>query len=489
MEKETMVATVPQAEIVDEQQLSRDVTDIEFQAESLVIQTNEDYAFAGEFGKMLKKKASQVTTFFKPMKDSAYQAHKAVCDREKAMLTPLRNAEKTVKQVMSAYIAEQERKRREAEEAARRAAEAERERKIQEAATLEAAGDADGAEAAFEEAAIMDDAASYAVVPAAATPKVSGVSTSKDWEIVEIDPKAVPLAVAGIELRPVDQAAVTHVELDLDFVKKYLVRGRAELVSNQELVFFMNTCRQQKLNPLVQGEVYLIKYSKDDPAQMVVGKDAYLRRAFDHPDYLFKNDGITVQRGNEIIQKEGCCLYPGETLVGGWCRVTFMRNGKERTAFKEVAFAEYNKGKANWNSKPATMINKVAVSQCVRDAFPKDYEGVYSEDEMIASGAIPVDYKELDDQKPEEQPAEEEDPVISQEQRQQLFKAAQANFGKDKGNAVVKSIIEEMGLTSTTGMKMSTYNKVVERLVEICTAHKAELEAEEGTKNDGAAEE
>ena len=198
MEKETMVATVPQAEIVDEQQLSRDVTDFEFQAESLVIQTDEDYAFAGEFGKMLKKKASQVTTFFKPMKDSAYQAHKAVCDREKAMLTPLRNAEKTVKQVMSAYIAEQERK----------AAEAERERKIQEAATLEAAGDADGAEAAFEEAAIMDDAASYAVVPAAATPKVSGVSTSKDWEIVEIDPKAVPLAVAGIELRPVDQAAV-----------------------------------------------------------------------------------------------------------------------------------------------------------------------------------------------------------------------------------------------------------------------------------------
>jgi len=189
MEKETMVAIVPKAEIVDEQQLSRDVTDIEFQAESLVIQTDEDYAFAGEFGKMLKKKASQVTTFFKPMKDSAYQAHKAVCDREKAMLTPLRNAEKTVKQVMSAYIAEQERKRREAEEAARRAAEAERERKIQEAATLEAAGDADGAEAAFEEASIMDDAASYAVVPAAATPKV-------------------PLAVAGIELRPVDQAAV-----------------------------------------------------------------------------------------------------------------------------------------------------------------------------------------------------------------------------------------------------------------------------------------
>ena len=89
----------------------------------------------------------------------------------------------------------------------------------------------------------------------------------------------------------------THVELDLPFVKKYLVRGRAELTSDQELVFFMNTCKMQGLNPLVNGEVYLIKYSKDDPAQMVVGKDAYLRRAFDHPDYLYKQDGIVVQRG------------------------------------------------------------------------------------------------------------------------------------------------------------------------------------------------
>lgn len=208
MEKETMVATIPQTDIVDEQQLTRDVTDIEFQAESLVIQSDADYATAGEFGKMLKKKASQVSTFFKPMKDSAYQAHKAVCDREKAMLAPLRNAEKIVKQAMSTYVAEQERKRREAEEAARRAAEAERERKIQEASDLEAAGDNEGAEAAFEEASIMDDAASYVVVPAAATPKVAGVSTSKDWEIIQIDPQLVPLAVAGVEIRPVDQAAV-----------------------------------------------------------------------------------------------------------------------------------------------------------------------------------------------------------------------------------------------------------------------------------------
>lgn len=208
-EKETLVATVPQVGTVDEQRLTTEVTDIEFQAESMLIQTDEDYAAAGEFGKMLKGKAAQVTNFFKPMKDTAYQAHKAVCDREKAMLAPLRNAESIVKKTMGAYLMEQERKRREAEEAARQAAERERERKLQEAAALEAAGDKEGADAAMTEAVVMDEAAGYSV-PAMTKPKVAGVSNTKDWEIASIDPQAVPVNFAGIELRPVDQAAVVR---------------------------------------------------------------------------------------------------------------------------------------------------------------------------------------------------------------------------------------------------------------------------------------
>ena len=185
-QKESIVAVMPELEPVDEQQLTQEVTDIEFRAESFVIQTPEDYDAAGEFGKLLKRKAAEVTGFFKPMKDSAYQAHKAVCDREKAMLTPLKNAEKIVKKTMGDYLMEQERIRREAEEAARRAAEEERERKLKEAMALEAAGDKEGAEAAVEEAVVMDEATGYSV-PASVKPKVSGVSTSKDWEITSID--------------------------------------------------------------------------------------------------------------------------------------------------------------------------------------------------------------------------------------------------------------------------------------------------------------
>ena len=273
----------------------------------------------------------------------------------------------------------------------------------------------------------------------------------------------------------------TRVELDLQFVKKYLVRGRADLTSDQELVFFMNTCKMQGLNPLAQGEVYLIKYSKDDPAQMVVGKDAYLRRAYSNPDYLYKNDGIVVQRGQEIIQKAGCCLYPGETLIGGWCRVYFMRNGKERETFKEVSFSEYNKGQANWKSKPATMINKVAISQCVRDAFPKDYEGLYSEDEMVASGAIPADYEVIDGDPP---PVEDDTP-ITQDQRQKLIATAQKVIGQNVGNQVIKGIIEEIGLTSTAGMSQSQYQQVTAMLMDACEQYRNAHPPEDGENPDG----
>ena len=252
-----------------------------------------------------------------------------------------------------------------------------------------------------------------------------------------------------------------RIDLDLQFVKKYLVRGKADLVSDQEIVFFMNTCKQMSLNPLVQGEVYLIKYSDGDPAQIQVGKGAYLRRAFEHPNYMAKNDGITVKRGDEIVQKEGTCLYPGEDLVGGWCRVYFERGGVERTAFKEVALSEYNKGQANWKSKPATMINKVAVSQCVRDAFPKDYEGIYSEEELIASGVIDSVY-------PENLTVIDDDPAITQEQRQQMMSSAKSKYGDGWKEALV-AVCKEHGLTSTQDMPVSVFAMIMTQILEADT--------------------
>ena len=173
-----------------------------------MIQNDDDYAAAGEFGIMLKKKAAEVTAFFKPMKDSAYQAHKAVCDREKAMLAPLKSAETAIKRSMSVYHQEQERKRREIEETARKAADAERERLLAIAQEHEEKGESEQAEMALSEACFADNA-KFATV--SSTPKVSGVSTRKDWEIEIVDDAAVPIYVGGIEVRPVDKAAILRI--------------------------------------------------------------------------------------------------------------------------------------------------------------------------------------------------------------------------------------------------------------------------------------
>lgn len=210
MAEETMVAVIDGVAANQQEQelaLNQQVTEIEFQAGAIVIDNDEDYQNAADFGRMLKQRASDVKDFWKPMKDAAHKAHAEICNKEKAMLQPLANAEKILKQTMGGYVAEQERKRREAEEAARKAAKEEAERKMQEAIALEASGDQTAAEAAVEEAEIMDNAAASVSV-AAAKPKATGVSTKKDWEIVSIDSEKVPTTVMGIDIRPVDTAAV-----------------------------------------------------------------------------------------------------------------------------------------------------------------------------------------------------------------------------------------------------------------------------------------
>ena len=206
--KETTVAVIETPDVTEQEKtLSKQVTEIEFQASAITIASEEDYQNAAGFGRMLKQRTSDVKEFWKPMKDAAHKAHAEICSKEKAMLQPLTNAEKILKNTMGVYVAEQDRKRREAEEAARRAAQEEVDRKMQEAIDLDAAGDAAGAEMAMMEAEVMDDM-SESVAVAGAKPKADGASASKDWEIVDIDTNLVPTSVAGVEIRPVDKAAV-----------------------------------------------------------------------------------------------------------------------------------------------------------------------------------------------------------------------------------------------------------------------------------------
>src|SRR5690554_336111 len=81
-------------------------------------------------------------------------------------------------------------------------------------------------------------------------------------------------------------------------VKNFLVSGNGE-VSDQEVVMFINLCKYQKLNPFL-NEAYLVKFKSksgpDKPAQVIVSKEAFMKRAEKHPNYEGFEAGIIVER-------------------------------------------------------------------------------------------------------------------------------------------------------------------------------------------------
>lgn len=190
-----------------EQELGSEATAVMQIASSTVITSQKDYENAAGTLKDVKRIQKQVKEYWEPLRVSAKKAYDGVLEKKKQMTEPLDKAERTLKGLMSSYTVEQERKRAEREAAMRAAARKEAERIMEQAAAAEEAGDAAGAEAAMEEAMVMDEAATAGRIMASA-PKAAGVSTSKTWKIVSIDPDKVPVKVGAVEIRPVDQAAV-----------------------------------------------------------------------------------------------------------------------------------------------------------------------------------------------------------------------------------------------------------------------------------------
>lgn len=203
-------------------------------------------------------------------------------------------------------------------------------------------------------------------------------------------------------------------------VKQYLVSGNG-VVSDQEVMMFLQLCRAQKLNPFLR-EAYLIKYG-NSPAQIVTGKETFMKRAERHPQFDGFEAGITVvTKDGPIERREGSLLgFQTERLVGGWARI--HRKDRRQPFFAEVSFEEYvgrkNDGTVNsqWTKMPGTMIRKVAIVQALREAFPEDFGGMYAPEEMrdVDESALP--------QQPLSQPSQEwedPEPCVDQETLEEI---------------------------------------------------------------------
>lgn len=258
------------------------------------------------------------------------------------------------------------------------------------------------------------------------------------------------------------ETAYGTVSLSPQIVSDYLKRGNKDL-TEQEVTLFINLCKYQGLNPFV-NEAYAIKFG--DTFQMVIGYDAYKRRAYENPSYKGRKSGIVVMRGEQIIQKEGTCLYPSETLLGGWCRVFYVRNGEPAEEYREVSMAEFNRGTANWKTMPATMIEKVAVSQALRSAFPKDYSGLYTAEELPVpedgSGLSPsaADSARIDPETGEVDQTQ----LITAEQRRIIFDRAKLAYGEDKYKDKVMEWMKKHGFKATTEMTLAAFNDLLKQI-------------------------
>ena len=168
-----------------------------------------------------------------------------------------------------------------------------------------------------------------------------------------------------------------EVKISLDDIKNTLTNGNGQ-VTNKEAVMFLSLCRYQHLNPFIR-EAYLVKFG-DNPATMIVGKDVLLKRAMRSEKFRGLQAGVIVKAENEIIEREGTFYLDGEKLIGGWAKV-YLKD-YEAPFYASVSLKEYSTGKSNWNSKPATMIRKVALAQALREAFPEEMSNLYEAEEM-----------------------------------------------------------------------------------------------------------
>lgn len=193
------------------------------------------------------------------------------------------------------------------------------------------------------------------------------------------------------------------IKLSSTMVKKYLVSGNPDRVTDQEVMMFMTLCKYQHLNPFLR-EAYLIKYG-NSPATIVTGKDTFTKRANKNPNYLGKQAGIIViNEEGEVINREGTFCLQNEEIVGGWAKI-FIKDREPE--YNTVSFNEYVGRKSDgtinnqWATKPATMIRKVAIVQALRECFPEDFGGMYSPEEMSnANNEIDVNEIVGEDDKP-----------------------------------------------------------------------------------------
>lgn len=156
----------------------------------------------------------------------------------------------------------------------------------------------------------------------------------------------------------------------------------APTLSANEFEFFVGLGAAHNLNPF-KREIWAVKYDKNQPAQVFIGRDGYRKIAQSHHEYdyhqadsIYENDDFKVINGE--INHSYSFMNRGK-LVGAYCIA--RRKSSSRAAYVIVQLESYTTNKSIWAKNPEVMIKKVAEAQCLRGCFQESLGGTYSDSE------------------------------------------------------------------------------------------------------------
>ncbi|MEJ5360401.1 MAG: phage recombination protein Bet [Desulfobacterales bacterium] len=207
------------------------------------------------------------------------------------------------------------------------------------------------------------------------------------------------------------EAGGQKVKLTPAIIRKYLVTGRGDLVTDQELVFFMHICRARGLNPF-NRDCYLIKYTQNDPAAIIVSIDKIRQRARLSADCVGWKSGVICRKADGSLRYSNGLVMEDETVIGGWFEA--KPKGWEEPFRLEVNLNGYIRKTKDgavtrfWapENQP-TMIAKVAEAQGLRRLWPEQIQGLYLREEVEAgvSEEPPIDISPTNEDSEEKEPA------------------------------------------------------------------------------------
>lgn len=137
----------------------------------------------------------------------------------------------------------------------------------------------------------------------------------------------------------------------------------AQHATEAEFNMFVSFAKATGLNPF-KKELWFIK--SGDKVQMMTGINGFLAIANSHPMF----DGM------EVSVEENAQGIPLKAIA------KVYRKDRKFPSVGIAKLSEFAKGTPIWKQMPTVMLTKVAKSIAIREAFPQELNGLYTEEEM-----------------------------------------------------------------------------------------------------------